>query len=118
MYIRFNSDTFLTERSPNFDTRKEIKVTDTEINYKRQINRPTNLKGTGKGDLKYREQEGQNLKKKQSSKMEDTYRRRDNNKGHKQKCHQNSMKQHRKTSEEHRGAPPWNGQQHKYCWGA
>jgi hypothetical protein len=24
------------------------------------------------------------------------------------KCHQNSMKQHRHTSEEHSGAPPWN----------
>jgi hypothetical protein len=27
------------------------------------------------------------------------------------------MKQQKHTSEEHRGAPPWNGQQHKYCWG-
>jgi hypothetical protein len=40
-----------------------------------------------------------------------------NNKRHEQKCHQNSIKQHRHTSEEHRGAPPWNGQQHKYCCG-
>jgi hypothetical protein len=31
---------------------------------------------------------------------EDTYRRRENNKGHKQKCHQSSMKQHRHTYEE------------------
>jgi hypothetical protein len=45
-------------------------------------------------------------------KGEDSYRRRENNKGHKQKCHLNSMKQYWHTSEEHRGAPPWNGQQH------
>jgi hypothetical protein len=25
-------------------------------------------------------------------------------------------KQQRHTFEEHRGAPPWNGRQHKYCW--
>jgi hypothetical protein len=54
------------------------------------------------GDLKYGEREG---------KIKDTYRRRENNKGHKQKCHQNRIKQLRHTSEEHRGAPPTNGQQ-------
>jgi hypothetical protein len=69
-------------------------------------------KGKGTGDR------GKGGLIKEIKTREDTYRRRGNNKGHKQKCHQNSMKQHRHTSEEHRGAPPWNSQQHKNdCWG-
>jgi nucleosome binding factor SPN SPT16 subunit len=57
------------------------------------------------------------LRNKTRGQGEDTYRRRENNKGHKQKCHQNSMKQHRHTSEKHKRAPPQNNQQHRYCWG-